>query len=108
VLKPVEVRKSVSFSLSIKDEYEMAWDRFFMTAIPYVESRNHIAALMSAIYQQQPTDSGQALVASSNEAAVDSQHLLTTTGKLEGISVSREKTTNSPTLVANAAERRAT
>lgn len=108
VLKPMEVRKSVSFSLSIKDEYAMAWDRFFLTAIPYVESRNHIAALMSALYQQQSIDSGQALVASSNEVAVDPQHSLTTTGKLEGISISREEPTNSPTLVANAAERRAT
>lgn len=39
IQKPQEVRKSVSFSLSIKEEYEMAWDRFFMTALPY-DQRN--------------------------------------------------------------------
>lgn len=35
ILKPIEIRKSVTFSLSIKEEYEMAWERFFITAIPY-------------------------------------------------------------------------
>jgi len=33
--KPPEIRKSVSFSLTIKEEYEMAWDRFIQSAIPY-------------------------------------------------------------------------
>ncbi|GFN30943.1 hypothetical protein [Paenibacillus xylaniclasticus] len=33
--KPPEIRRSVSFSLSIKEEYEMAWDRFIASSIPY-------------------------------------------------------------------------
>uniref|UniRef100_A0A4Y8Q7S9 Uncharacterized protein n=1 Tax=Paenibacillus athensensis TaxID=1967502 RepID=A0A4Y8Q7S9_9BACL len=37
VVKPPEIRRSVSFSLSIREEYELAWDRFFATAIPYKE-----------------------------------------------------------------------
>lgn len=35
ILKPLEIRKSVSFSLTIKEEYEMAWERFFVSSIPY-------------------------------------------------------------------------
>lgn len=34
IQKSAEIRKSVSFSLAIKEEYEIAWDRFFMTSIP--------------------------------------------------------------------------
>jgi|GEM_PF-1294946 len=37
VTKAAEIRRSVSFSLSIQEEYELAWDRFFATAIPYKE-----------------------------------------------------------------------
>ncbi|MFD0671949.1 hypothetical protein [Cohnella sp. GCM10027633] len=33
--KPPEVRKSVAFSLTIREEYEWAWERFFQSAIPY-------------------------------------------------------------------------
>lgn len=32
---PKEIRASVSFSLSIREEYEVSWDRFFQEAIPY-------------------------------------------------------------------------
>lgn len=32
---PMEVRTSPSFSLSIKEEYQLAWDRFFVNALPY-------------------------------------------------------------------------
>jgi hypothetical protein len=32
-----ELRKTVTFSLNVKEEYEMAWDRFFNTAVPYDE-----------------------------------------------------------------------
>lgn len=32
---PMEIRTSPSFSLSIKEEYQLAWDRFFMNALPY-------------------------------------------------------------------------
>lgn len=35
IAKPEEIRKSVSFSLTIRDEYEMAWESFFQSAIPY-------------------------------------------------------------------------
>lgn len=34
---PKEVRASTSFSLSIKEEYQLAWDRFFQECIPYDE-----------------------------------------------------------------------
>ncbi len=34
---PKEIRKSVKFSLSIREEYEMAWDSFFANSIPYEE-----------------------------------------------------------------------
>lgn len=34
-----ELRKTLEFSLYIQEEYEMAWERFFMTSIPY-EERN--------------------------------------------------------------------
>ncbi|GKX28653.1 hypothetical protein SH1V18_11330 [Vallitalea longa] len=37
-----DLRKTLEFSLYIKEEYEMAWERFFMTSIPYDE-RNTIA-----------------------------------------------------------------
>lgn len=37
ILKPAEVRRSVTFSLTIKEEYQMAWDRFFMSSVPYGE-----------------------------------------------------------------------
>ena len=32
---PYDMRPSMSFSMSIKEEYALAWDRFFMTALPY-------------------------------------------------------------------------
>lgn len=32
-----DLRKTLEFSLYIKEEYEMAWERFFMTSIPYDE-----------------------------------------------------------------------
>ncbi|RED52811.1 hypothetical protein [Cohnella lupini] len=42
ILKPMEIRKSVSFSVSIREEYEMAWERFFSTSVPY-EKRDEAA-----------------------------------------------------------------
>jgi len=33
--KPPEVRRSVSFSLTIREEYELAWERFIQSSIPY-------------------------------------------------------------------------
>lgn len=32
---PFEMRNTPKFSLSIKEEYQVAWDRFFQTAMPY-------------------------------------------------------------------------
>ncbi|MCM1219028.1 MAG: hypothetical protein NC548_31485 [Lachnospiraceae bacterium] len=32
---PFELRNQPSFSLSIREEYELAWDRFFQTTMPY-------------------------------------------------------------------------
>lgn len=32
---PFEMRNTPSFSLSIKDEYQLAWDRFFLNTMPY-------------------------------------------------------------------------
>ena len=32
---PFDMRNTPSFSLSIKEEYQLAWDRFFQNAIPY-------------------------------------------------------------------------
>lgn len=34
---PPEMRKTPTFSLSIKEEYQLAWDRFMVNAIPYSE-----------------------------------------------------------------------
>jgi hypothetical protein len=55
ILKPIEIRKSVSFSLSIKEEYEMAWDRFFMSAIPY-EQRHGFPKLTQQIVGTPPVE----------------------------------------------------
>lgn len=39
---PFEMRNTMpSFSLSIKDEYKLAWDRFFQTALPYTNDMFH-------------------------------------------------------------------
>ena len=32
---PKEMRNTASFSISIKEEYELSWDRFFQTAMPF-------------------------------------------------------------------------
>lgn len=32
---PFDMRNTPSFSLSIRDEYQLAWDRFFMNTMPY-------------------------------------------------------------------------
>lgn len=36
---PIEMRNNPSFSLSIKEEYELAWNRFFMTTMPFDEQQ---------------------------------------------------------------------
>lgn len=40
---PFEMRNTPSFSLSIRDEYQLAWDRFFMNTMPF-DSIGMIAA----------------------------------------------------------------
>lgn len=57
ITQPAELRKSVTFSLSIKEEYELAWERFFMEAIPY-ESRNYMSTPTSN-YSYQNNDYSQ-------------------------------------------------
>ncbi|WP_105614113.1 hypothetical protein [Vallitalea okinawensis] len=37
ITQPKELRQCISFSLSVKEEYQMAWEVFFMTAIPYAK-----------------------------------------------------------------------
>ncbi|THF73916.1 hypothetical protein [Cohnella fermenti] len=34
IQKPLEIRKSVLFSSAVKEEYEMMWESFFLSAIP--------------------------------------------------------------------------
>lgn len=64
ILKPQEIRKSVSFSLTAKEEYEMAWDRFFLSAIPYEERYQAAPSYRSLIVQE-----GQVELANSERAA---------------------------------------
>jgi hypothetical protein len=52
IQQPQALRKSVSFSLSVREEYEMTWERFFLTAVKY-DDRNVLVPYMIA---------GQALV----------------------------------------------
>ncbi|TQR44218.1 hypothetical protein [Paenibacillus popilliae] len=67
ILKPQEIRKSVSFSLTAKEEYEMAWDRFFLSAIPYEERYQAVPTYRSVIVQE-----GQVELANSERVAQDS------------------------------------
>ncbi|MEQ7052180.1 hypothetical protein ABN764_16115 [Paenibacillaceae sp. P-4] len=64
ILKPQEIRKSVSFSLTAKEEYEMAWDRFFLSAIPY-EERYQAAPT----YRSMTVQEGQVELANSERLA---------------------------------------
>ncbi|OBY77766.1 hypothetical protein BBG47_19955 [Paenibacillus sp. KS1] len=66
ILKPQEIRKSVSFSLTAKEEYEMAWDRFFLSAIPY-EERYQAAPKYRSVTDQK----GQVEPANSERGAQD-------------------------------------
>lgn len=34
---PIEMRNTPTFSMSIREEYKLAWNRFFQTALPYSE-----------------------------------------------------------------------
>lgn len=47
VKQPKELRKSIEFSLSILEEYEMSWERFFLSSISYDE-RNQVIPYMVA------------------------------------------------------------
>jgi len=94
--KPQEVRKSVSFSLSIKDEYEMAWESFLMTAIPY-EKRHLAMASALPVYQEQAA--GFEVQQSAPERAYSAETApiqalpveALATSMLEGFSVRREE-----------------
>lgn len=48
-----ELRKTLEFSLYIQEEYEMAWERFFMTSIPY-EERNTLINTQAQPIQEEP------------------------------------------------------
>ncbi|GMQ55935.1 hypothetical protein AN1V17_03270 [Vallitalea sediminicola] len=48
-----ELRKTLEFSLYIQEEYEMAWERFFMTSIPY-EERNTLNINQPGSLQEEP------------------------------------------------------
>ncbi|MFD0588509.1 hypothetical protein ACFQZE_10890 [Paenibacillus sp. GCM10027627] len=130
VRKPLEVRKSVSFSLSIKEEYEMAWDRFFVTALPY-EQRNSWYGMQPmfvpnaplanvAVEVQQKQSNAQAVqsetqpVASIPQAATQTAGLSLAspdaTTLLEGFSYRKEEEEEAPVsakLASTNAERKA-
>ncbi|GKU77578.1 hypothetical protein [Paenibacillus sp. L3-i20] len=117
VQKPQEVRKSVSFSLTIKEEYEMAWDRFFATALPY-EQRNMlygapVTVRMSSSPIMEPVvgnfkENVQEL---SNINHVQASVPIDSTTLLEGFSQIREEAaqeSESSLFASTAAERKAT
>lgn len=70
---PVEVRNRVPrFSLSIKEEYELAWDRFFQTAIPYsldMFRAPNTAAPMNGVATSVANDDMASLVKAANATA---------------------------------------
>lgn len=58
-----ELRKTLQFSLYIQEEYEMAWERFFITSIPYderhttqVQTTLPTAPQTESIHHGSPTD----------------------------------------------------
>lgn len=44
---PFEMRNNPSFSLSIRDEYQLAWDRFFLNTTSYEDMMNGAVAVAS-------------------------------------------------------------
>ncbi len=51
-----ELRKTLQFSLYIQEEYEMAWERFFITSIPYDERHTaQVQATLPSGPQAEPT-----------------------------------------------------
>ncbi|QMV40494.1 hypothetical protein [Cohnella cholangitidis] len=92
ILKPPEVRKSVSFTLSIKEEYELAWESFFMSAMPYEQrdlltlSAQRLALMMNGMSGK--TDLGGAIGAIGGIARTETP--VDATGVLEGYSQLRE------------------
>lgn len=89
ILKPIEIRKSVSFSLTIREEYELAWERFFLTSIPYEQRENVARAPVEHNFTEIPqaedtvttllptvsghSDKRQAAAAQSLKAATDAE-----------------------------------
>lgn len=47
-----ELRKTLEFSLYIQEEYEMAWERFFITSIPYEERTRRVNPQPSDILRE--------------------------------------------------------
>ncbi|MDX8360774.1 hypothetical protein [Cytobacillus sp. IB215316] len=56
VNQPEELRKRVNFSYLVKTEYEMPWERFFMTAIKYSSSIQTIGNGMNNILKDHAMD----------------------------------------------------
>lgn len=54
---PREARAGVSFSLSVREEYELSWDRFFQEAIPYsaLSSYTPSSVITQPVIQQSTT-----------------------------------------------------
>ncbi|WP_138755927.1 hypothetical protein [Paenibacillus sinopodophylli] len=114
--KPLEVRRRVTFSLSIREEYEMAWDRFFMTALPYYQ-RNAYYGSSNNVGRDVSNESATVI---STEEAIQ-QHAdvstspatanLESTSRLEGFSLKRDEAASEPaptSLVSSEAERKTT
>ncbi len=67
-----DLRKTLQFSLYIQEEYEMAWEGFFITAIPY-EQR----ALLSALNTKSPVNNTntESTTSAKNEEMVTSENI---------------------------------
>lgn len=123
IQKPPEVRRSVSFSLSIREEYEMAWESFFLTALPY-EKRGLIYGTVAdvphaASISESTDDKRQSSLAEQegNHHVFGGEHAVrrepdpVMTTFLEGFSQKREEAVPEPKATsqsATAAERKAT
>lgn len=72
-LVPEEIRnRAPKFSLSIKEEYELAWDRFFQNAIPYsigMFQQNSGVQPMNGVQTSTVTDDMSALVRAANASS---------------------------------------
>lgn len=113
ILKPQEVRRSVCFSLSIKEEYEMAWDRFFISALPYNEYKEmcRIANDLKHDRTMNRTVKADAALPLHADQETKAQADPLATSLLDGISAKREENgqaNESPFITMTESERKAT